>query len=478
MTAAHSRPAAASGTLRRRPLFFLAGVVLIGVALVACWRIRSAPAVRVVPPVPSDIQDPEVRRALEQARQRVVGAPEDARAWGFFGMVLLAHLFDLDADRCFAEAARLAPREPRWPHGRGVIALKRDPDNALFFLRQAAAVTDPLREDHSAYRLQLAETLLEQQQTEEAERLFQGEWRLRPGDPRTALGLGRIALARGDRPSARELLTIAQGSPFARKTATAQLAALAQAGGDRQAALECAKRAGELPEDAAWPDPLLDEVFSLQTGHRHFERTLAELERQHQFAEAAEMWLERVREHPTARALVGAGINLARLGDYERAIPLLRQAVALDPASVQAHYTIALAQFSRAEKEWLLAPGSVQGKEWFREVIEHARRAAELKPDHARAYLFWGLAWSYLGRPADAVLPLRQGVTCRPEVFELQLALGEALLEVGQEKEAQTHLANARRLDPKDPRPAQALQRARTKRPGQGLEGGWAESIP
>jgi tetratricopeptide (TPR) repeat protein len=102
------------------------------------------------------------------------------------------------------------------------------------------------------------------------------------------------------------------------------------------------------------------------------------------------------------------------------------------------HFTLALVLFTAAEKTWQTAPGLPEARQWFTEVLEHARRAAELKPDHAQAYLFWGLALKYLGRPAEAVAPLRQGVACRPENFELQLALGEALLLSGPARPAPT----------------------------------------
>jgi tetratricopeptide (TPR) repeat protein len=133
-------------------------------------------------------------------------------------------------------------------------------------------------------------------------------------------------------------------------------------------------------------------------------------------------------------------------------LPLLREGVRLDPDSAKAHYTLALALFSRAEKEWQRSPGSAEGRDWLQEVIPHARRATERKGDYALAYLFWGLALKYLGQPVDAITPLRHGVACRSESFELQLALGEVLLATGQTAEAETHLENARRLDAKDPR--------------------------
>src|SRR5439155_26324020 len=139
-------------------------------------------------------------------------------------------------------------------------------------------------------------------------------------------------------------------------------------------------------------------------------------------------------------------------GDYESALGLLREALRLDPDSAQAHYTLALVQFGRAEKEWKQSPGSAQAKEWLRDTVTHAQRAAELKPDTARNYLHWGLALKYLGEPTAAVAPLRKGVACRPVDFDLQLALGEVLLETGQRQEAETYLENARQLDPKDKR--------------------------
>jgi Flp pilus assembly protein TadD len=450
-----SAPAAGG---RGRRWVLLAGVLLLlaGGAAGAWWWVRRP--VPVEPPLPSDVQDAEVRRALERARQEVLERP-DAGNWGHLGLTLLANLFDREADRCLAEAARLDPADPRWPYARGLIALKRAPEQALPLLRQAATASASWPKYRSAVRLQLAEALLERQELDEAEELFRAERRRDPGNARAALGLGLAALARGKRQAAVRYLQAARSSPHARKTATAQLAALAGARGDADAAAY-QKEAAALADDQPWPDPLRDETMQLRVGYRRQEWEVDQLERQHRYTEAADAYLRQLKERPTARACIGAGINLARVGDYERALPLLRQGVRLDPGSPLAHYTLALALFSRAEKEWARTPGSPAAREWFREVVGHARRATELKADYARAYLFWGLALKYLGKPAAAVAPLRTGVVCRPEDFELQLALGEALLEAGQEGAA-THLENARRLDPKDPRPARALERLR-----------------
>ena len=454
MTTAPARPR------RRRWLLGAVAVLLLaGGAAGAWWWFRPPEATP--PAIPADIRDAEVRQAIETARQRVLNAPRSGAAWGQLGFVLLVHEFERDAVVCLTEAARLDPADPRWPYAHGLLALKIDPDRAVALLRQAAAAADAGSKYRLITRLQLAEALLERGQLEEAEELLRAEEKRQPRHRRVALGLGQIAAARGDAALATKFLTVARASPFARKKATAQLAALARARGDQQAAATYEAEAAKMPVDPAWPDPLVDEVVQTMAGWTSRERELARLEREQRHAEAAEIYLKRIEERPTAEAYVGAATNLARLGDYPRAMPLLQKAVQLEPDSAYVQAAFAATLLARATA----APGSPQAKTWFREVIEHARRATELRPDLAAAYLHWGLSLKYLGEPAAAVAPLRRGVACQPSDFALQLGLGESLLEVGQPQEAKTHLENARLLDPKDPRAARALERLRRQNP-------------
>jgi tetratricopeptide (TPR) repeat protein len=449
-------------------LFVVVALLLTGGSLFAwSWFHWPVPAI----PMPADIQDREVQRAIDRARQTVVDKPSSADAWGKLGMTLLANLFDQDADRCFAEAARLDPRSPIWPYGRGMIAfLKRNTDTAIPLLRQALTLAGSSWPEYQmSARFRLAEALLERHELTEAEELFRQEWQRHPdgGSPRAALGLALVARARGDDRTAMEYLTtpVLRSCPNGRKNAAVQLASLAQARGDAVAA-DYAREAAALPPDESWPDPLLDVVVRMQVGKRRREREVKQLELQKRYLEAAQFYLSEIKEQPTAPAYVGAGINLCRIGRYDEAQQMLGEALRLDPDSAMAHYTLSLTLFTRAEKEWYRAPGSVLAKEWFRDVITHAQRAAQLKPDIARNYLHWGLALKYLGEPDAAVAPLRKGVACQPVSVDLQVTLGEVLLETGQDEEAQTHLENARILDPDDKRPIQALEKLRQKKNG------------
>jgi Flp pilus assembly protein TadD len=449
---------------RRRLYLLTAATLLAGAGATAAvwWYNRGTDAPPEVP-LPADVQDADVRRVVEAARERVVAKLDSAEEWGFYGMTLAANLFDKEADFCFERAGRLAPDDARWLFLRGLIALKRDPDHALPLLRRAAEAQEATPELHTLIRLRLAEALLERRENAGAEEIFREEWERRPGDPRAALGLGMLFALRDkeqDRKAAEEFLKIARASPSARKTATIQLAALAGARGERAAAATYAREADALPPDQFWPDPLREQIESLQAGRRGREREIAALERERRFAEAAQLHLRQIdTAGPTVADCLGAGLNLVRAREYERGLDLLRQAVELDPASSKTHVTLALAQLGRAERELAAGAGRERVRVWLEEAVTHAQEAARLRPDLARAYMAWGLGLKHLGRPAEAVPPLRQGVACLPADFELQLALGEALLEAHDPAGAREPLGNARQLEPNDPRLKAALER-------------------
>jgi Flp pilus assembly protein TadD len=317
-------------------------------------------------------------------------------------------------------------------------------------------------------QLQLAQALLARRELDEAERLFQEELRRAGRSERAAYGLGLVAVARGNNRAATEYLTSVQQSSHVRKKATAQLATLAADRGDLAAAARFEKQLDTIAtEDAPWPDPFVDELRDLRLGFKLLERRAEDLEHKGKFAEAAQLYLAQIEEQPTSRAYAGAASNLIQLRDYSRALALFRRGLQSDPDNGQLHYKLALAQLTRWDRwdeELRRNPEAQRSKEWLTEAMQHARRATEIQADDARAYLLWGWALMRLGEPAAAVEPLRRGVACRPEDFELQLALGEALLDAGQSHDAETHLDNARQLRPDSARVAQDLERLkRTK---------------
>ena len=422
------------------------------------WSQREPPPPE--PPVPGTITEAEVREAIESARAKVVADPRSGSAWGEYGSVLLAHLFDHEAKQCFEEASRLAPNDPRWPYAHGQIALKRDPANAVALLTQAAEAARKDPKYRTAFTLALAEALLEGGEVDRAAELFDREATGR--SDRATYGLGLVAVARGDDAAAAQRFAAVRWNPSCRKQAHAHLARLARARGDVSAAKQYEAEANAIEGDPPWPDPYLDHVVGLQVGYRGLQRRTTNLERDGQFQAAAELYLEQARHDRTSKALTGAGINLGRMGrrdmrHYDEALALLREAVQLGPNDTNAHYTLSLVAFSKAERLWVADPKSAEAASGFREAIEEARKATELKPDHARAFLHWGLALKCLGDPKAAIEPLRKGLVIRPEEFELHLGLGQALAACGDRAGAEASFRVAQKLDPKDPRPDQEL---------------------
>lgn len=439
-----------------RNLVILAAAIAIGCAGV--WWYFQRGETLPDPPLPAGIQDAEVKRVVEKAREKVLADPRSGEAWGDYAMVLLANLFDRDATACFVQASKLNPTDPRWPYGRALIALKRDPDNAPIFLREAIATGGSL-EYVSAARLTLAETLLERLEFDAAAELFRQEG----GNPRAVFGLGLVALARGDDAAAtREFLAV-RNDIHVRKQATAQLAILARRQGDLTAARRLEDEANLLQADPPWPDPIHDRALDLQVGRRGRERRIEILELQGRDYDALQEHLQLLTEERTSKALVGAAVNWARLGNQDEAVKLLREAVKLDPTDSKAAYTLALVLFTPARQELEKNPNSAAAKERLREAADYAKRATELKPDNSEAYLFWGMSLRYLDQPAEAIEPLRKGLVIRPDNFDLYFRLGEVLAATGDKAGAASAFENALKIRPGEPRAGAALAAVKGK---------------
>jgi tetratricopeptide (TPR) repeat protein len=419
------------------------------------WRAQDRPP---DPPLPQEMTEADVRETITVARAKVIADPLRGSAWGEYGTVLLAHLFAHEAEQCFVEATRLDPKNPRWPYARGHIALKRDPPNAIALLTTAAEAARERPEFRPAFTLTLAEALLERGEVDRAAALFEQE-RNSPDSARAVFGLGLVALLRGDDAAAAKHFEAVKTNPACRKQASAHLAALARTRGDVPAAKQYEAEANSLDADPPWPDPYLDRLVTLQVGYRGLERRVALLERDGRYEEAIDLYLAQARHKRTSSALTGAAVNMARLPrpDFDKALELLREAVQLAPDDSNAHYTLALVLFNKAEKLWVYDPTSAEAAKGFREVVAAARRATELKPDRALAYMFWGLALKNLGEPKAALEPLRVALSIRPEQFDLHLALGQCLAATGARAAAEACFNTAAKLKPTDPRPAQEL---------------------
>ncbi len=231
-------PPSASGSpgKRKRGLRWLwvSGALALGVGIVwAVWFFWPTPLPE--PPV-VDSEENEVRRVIQEYHQKLLQQRRQASAWGEYGTILLAHLFDREADECFAVASRLDPNDPRWFYGRALIALKRRPQEAVDLLRQAVEASRNQPQYQRVWEMTLAEALLERGEAEPAAELFRKYLSPPPGEPRARFGLALVAMSLGNTEEAWNHLQAVREYPCCRKQAHTHLAALARIKGDLAAA--------------------------------------------------------------------------------------------------------------------------------------------------------------------------------------------------------------------------------------------------
>jgi tetratricopeptide (TPR) repeat protein len=420
-------------------------VVAAGAGAAYFWYGRIGPE---PPAVASEGVEPAVRDAIEEARATVLHSPRTAVAWGRLGMVLLAHAFPLEAEKCFARAEQLDPREPRWSYYLGVAVSTRDPEAAIAAWQRAALLCG---DQPDGPRLRLAGAMLAQGHYDQARSHYQRLLEHEPSHPLAHLGLARLAYAEEKWSDSQAHLLHCTGSPYSRKAAHTLLATVYQRLGEQGAADRELRLLPSLPDDADWPNPFAEELARLRVDRRGRLQQAARLLDQNRIGEGIAALRRLVRDCPDLDAAWRAlGYTLSQQGDYAAAEVALQRALQLAPDSAEAQYYMGCAKFSR--KTYALAAG-------------YFRRATELKPDYALAHYNLGQCLKLQGDRAGALAAFQAAVDCRPYLAEAHRSLGELLVQDGRKTEALDHLRQAADLNPEDKEARRLLQQLQASLP-------------
>lgn len=431
---------------RRRAALWPGGWVM-GVALLLALAglglyFRYQQAGRQPPALASTIEDPEVARTIDAARSAVRQSPRSSQAWGRLGMLWAAHDYFAEAQDCFAEAERLDSREPRWPYHRGLILRPSDPVAALPFLERAVVLWGGTVD---APELVLAEMLLELGRLDEAERHFNQVLRRSPRDERCQFGLGRLACERNDLSGALAYLLPAANSPHARKAVHALRAGVYRRLGDAAAADRELALVASLPDDALWPDPVLQEVTSLKVGQLAQLSEVSRLARQNQLEDAVFILKQMVQNNPRSeRAWVWLGRIHLQIGKLAYAEQFLEAAVQCAPDSADAYFLLGLAQFQQ---------GKVDA------AANNFGRVVQLKPNDGATHYELGLCLRQRGERAEAIAAFGRAVRARPYLVAAHHQLVELHAERGHLHQAFEHLGHALSLSPAHPQTCLLLAR-------------------
>jgi len=374
--------------------------------------------------------DPALVEAVETAAAFVRQSPRSPQAWGELGLLLMAHRYSAEAEECFQRAAELDDSSWQWLYFKAVSQQRDRPQQA------AATLGDAIVRDHSAElpKLLRGEILLGLGRPDDAQQQFRSVLRSSPENARAHLGLARVLYANDDLAAALESLEHAATHLSTRKAALELKAQIFQRQQNQTAAEEALARARELPPDAPWPDdPLAGRLDAARVGKASYLKRVTALRAAGRIAEANAVSQEAERKHPELYLIVEGSMRLERR-DAAGAEEVLRQALQLDPSSVEARFALGQS-LARQDKH-------VEAEKIFRELLER-------EPSY-------GPAWLELGRclarqhSADALAAFRSAVQYMPLAPEAHEALADALSVAGEPAEARQHAEYARKLREND----------------------------
>ncbi len=368
-------------------------------------------------------------------------------------MVFLGNQLNPEAAQCFARAERLDDKRGRWPYLYAVAVQRTDPDAALARLRQTLALGG---DEAGSARLRLGELLMEQGKLEEAGSEFRAALEANGDDARAHLGLARVESQTNDPKAALPQLERAAADPHARKAALLLRSEVHQRLGDADAAERDLQAADALPDDAPWPDPLVQEAAEQATGQLVRLTHANELLREDRAPQAVALLHDILLDYPdSAQAWFLLGKGLIRVNDLAAAEAALRRATRIAPADPEYHYDLGTVLFQLRQ--------SASAAECF-------RKATQLKPDFARAYYNLGHCLKQQGDRDGARKAFGDAIRCQPRLAEAHANLGELLAEDGRTEEALTQLRQAVQWGPNDANARRLLEelQKRVAAPGPG----------
>jgi tetratricopeptide (TPR) repeat protein len=379
-------------------------------------------------PTPSfDGLDPVLVEEIENARAEIWESPQEPEKWGRVGMLYAAHSLADEAVQCFERAGELQPESWKWPYLKSMATEQSDPAASLAALREAA---DTAGDEEPLPRLLLAERLMEQGELAECERQLQIALTHWPQHPRAHLNYARLQTVRDDADAALKSLAHATADHHTRRSAHQLLIQIHRRRGDDAAASAAVEQLARLPQDEAWPDRWREALGAFRISKGAYIARINDLGRRGETNKLARTAAESIERYPELAHLV-SGRERSSRGDLAGAEQALREAVRLDPTSVDAHLSLG---------EVLLAQGQTEA------AVESFRSAVKVEPAHGQAHFRLGEALLRLGEKDKSVASFRAAIQFMPTSAEAHRSLAEALEQSGDAEAATEHRRIAERL--------------------------------
>jgi tetratricopeptide (TPR) repeat protein len=370
------------------------------------------------------------RQRLEALLAGPVPKPEAlAAAYGELGELYHAYGLREPAEACYGNAARLAPRDFRWPHLLG--ALLQDAGR----LGEAAAAYRralDLAPGDVAALLHLGEVHRLAGEPERATAVLRQALAADPASPAAKALLGQAALDRHDYREAATLLEAALAQVPDAGRLHYLLAQAYRGLGEPQKAGEHLAHASQVGVRPA--DRLLDELESLRTGERVPLARGKTAFQAGRFAEAAEEFRRALAARPASvEARIDLAAALLHQGDATSATAELREALRLDPGNATAHFNLGT----------LLAMAGSSA-----EARDHLAAAVKALPRDAEARRSLAHVLRESGQLEGALGEYREAVALAPADDLARLEEAETLVRLARYRQARERLEEGVRLLP------------------------------
>ncbi|HKG47238.1 MAG TPA: tetratricopeptide repeat protein, partial [Pyrinomonadaceae bacterium] len=387
--------------------------------------------------------------------------PRNVDAHTYLGMVA-ADANDLkDAERHFAAAASLAPSEPSTRNNYGAILMRLGQTAKAIIefeaslklnANQLSALTNLAQIYFDRGRLddlQMARSLLERS----------GKINSDPQISRalviTCLKLSQVLMGKGDLRAAGRTLETAVASGLDDARIYAALAEVYEADGHFENAIPAMRLAVQRdPQNEAYHfryGLLLTDSHAPAAGILRLQEALK------QFPSSARLWLalgiaqlthgQNVEAENSFKqslafdaklvpALAYLGVTYAERGQYEKAIGFYEQAIALNPQLAALHYLVADTMLKTANADATRAE-------------KYLKRATDLDPTLAAAYLAWAKLYVRANRHSEAAPLLERAVSLQPDLLEAHYQLSRVLVKLKRTDEANRELQIFKQLSEK-----------------------------
>jgi tetratricopeptide (TPR) repeat protein len=376
----------------------------------------------------------------------------------------------------YATAAARQPSEAKWWfHLAATESRLGHIDEAIKDMRRAIDLNASFAPAY--WRLGL--WLLDENQTESAERAFSRATDIDPADRAGWVGLARVYLAREENARAAGLLerlvSAAPNDAYALQllgTAYRKLGRVEQAASASQVGAK-----GE----AAWGDPWTDEMLAFRRGYAALLKDSTANILEGRFPQAIAILEQLRRDKPDDLVLMAhLGQVYVAAGRDDDGVKLLEQVTAREPDRFEAHVDLAtgymhLGNFvkARAEAERAVqlnasyAPahetlGLVRWRDGDgRGAVAAFDRAVQLDPRNVRAMVWKAMVETNSGRDADALATFERAVRTDPTSVDAWIGIANAQIGRGDIEAAAAALQNAQRLQPDRPAVKATAERLR-----------------